>query len=119
MGANRSPFWNKRHLLIIIPKKYNVLTLFSTCRSKFDFDTTTCDESCAISNLGEMKAVTNSTPSNLQPCYGNRIFGNIYHLAFDNTESEVQVNFCQKLLFLHQLTHNMTTDYSLNYKFNT
>ena len=31
----------------------------------------------------------------------------------------IQVNFCQKLLFLHQLTHNMTTDCSLNYKFNT
>ena len=31
----------------------------------------------------------------------------------------VQVNFCQKLLFLPQLTHNMTTDCSLNYKFNT
>ena len=31
----------------------------------------------------------------------------------------VQVNLCKKLLFLHQLTHNMTTDCSLNYKFNT
>ena len=31
----------------------------------------------------------------------------------------VQVNLCQKLLFLHQLTHNMTTYCSLNYKFNT
>ena len=31
----------------------------------------------------------------------------------------VQVNLSQKLLFLHQLTHNMTTDCSLNYKFNT
>ena len=31
----------------------------------------------------------------------------------------VQVNLCQKLLFLHQLTHNMTTDCSLNHKFNT
>ena len=31
----------------------------------------------------------------------------------------VQVNLCQKLLFLYQLTHNMTTDCSLNYKFNT
>ena len=30
----------------------------------------------------------------------------------------VQVNLCQKLLFLRQLTHNMTTDCSLNYKFN-
>ena len=31
----------------------------------------------------------------------------------------VQVNLCQKLLFLHQLTHNMTTDCSLNYEFST
>merc|ERR1712051_697397 len=31
----------------------------------------------------------------------------------------LQVNLCQMLLFLHQLTHNMTTDCSLNYKFNT
>ena len=31
----------------------------------------------------------------------------------------LQVNLCQKLLFLHQLTHNMTTDCSLNYKFIT
>ena len=30
----------------------------------------------------------------------------------------LQVNLCQKLLFLHQLTHNMTTDCSLNYKSN-
>ena len=29
------------------------------------------------------------------------------------------VNLCLKLLFLHQLTHNMTTDCSLKYKFNT
>ena len=27
----------------------------------------------------------------------------------------VQVNLCQKLSFLHQLTHNMTTDCSWNY----
>ena len=35
------------------------------------------------------------------------------------TTIRIQVNLCQKLLFLHQLTHNMTTDCSLNYKFNT
>ena len=29
-------------------------------------------------------------------------------------EVKVQVNLCQKLLFLHQLTHNMTTDCLLN-----
>ena len=29
------------------------------------------------------------------------------------------VNLCQKLLFLHQLAHNMKTDCLLNYKFNT
>ena len=34
-------------------------------------------------------------------------------------EVKVQVNLCQKLLFLHQQTHNMTTDCSLNYKFNS
>ena len=28
----------------------------------------------------------------------------------------LQVNLCHKLLFLHQLTNNMTTDCSLNYK---
>ena len=33
--------------------------------------------------------------------------------------SPIQVNISQKLLFLHQLTHNMTSDCSLNYKFNT
>ena len=33
--------------------------------------------------------------------------------------SLLQVNLCQKLLFLHQLTNSMTTDCSLNYKFNT
>ena len=30
----------------------------------------------------------------------------------------VKVDLCQKLLFLHQLTHNMKTYCSLNYKFN-
>ena len=35
------------------------------------------------------------------------------------TKNCVQVNLCQKLLFLHQLTHNITRDCSLNYKFNT
>ena len=30
----------------------------------------------------------------------------------------LQVNLCQKLLFLHQLIHNMMTDCSLHYKFN-
>ena len=31
--------------------------------------------------------------------------------------SVVQVNLCQNLLFLHQLTHNMTKDCSLIYQF--
>ena len=31
----------------------------------------------------------------------------------------LQLNLCEKLLFLHPLTHKMTTDCSLNYKFNT
>ena len=32
-------------------------------------------------------------------------------------KSSVQVNLCQKILFLHQLTHNMTTDCSWIYQF--
>ena len=31
----------------------------------------------------------------------------------------LQVNLCQKLLFLHQLTHNMTADYTWIYQFST
>ena len=31
----------------------------------------------------------------------------------------LQVNLCQKILFLHQLTHNRATDCSLNYQFST
>ena len=33
------------------------------------------------------------------------------------TRPAIQVNFFQNHLFLHQLTHNMTKDCSLNYKF--
>ena len=39
--------------------------------------------------------------------------------TFWNICSWIQVNLCQKLLFLHQLTHNMKTDCSLNYHFST
>ena len=35
------------------------------------------------------------------------------------SQLKVQENLCQKLLFLHQLTHNMTADCSLNYHFST
>ena len=38
---------------------------------------------------------------------------------FEVRKSRIQVNLCQKLLFLYQITHNMTTDYSLSYKFST
>ena len=35
-----------------------------------------------------------------------------------NMEFPLQVNLCQKFLFLyHQLTHNMTTNFSVNYEF--
>ena len=40
---------------------------------------------------------------------------NCINLKIDTT----QVNLCQKFLFLHQLTHNMTTDCSLNCEINT
>ena len=39
--------------------------------------------------------------------------------ALSSEVSELQVNLCQKLLFLYQLIHSMTTDCSLNYEFST
>ena len=47
------------------------------------------------------------------------VFRQLSRFDFLYIQSNVQVNLCQKLLFLHQLTHNMATDCSLNYKFNT
>ena len=35
------------------------------------------------------------------------------------SNTDLQVNLCQKHLFSHRLTHNMTTDCSLIYQFNT
>ena len=39
-------------------------------------------------------------------------------IVFNQLYPIIQVNLYQKLLFLHQLSHNMTTDCPLNYKFN-
>ena len=47
-----------------------------------------------------------------------RMFLNEFKSLSGHTVMHVQVNLCQKLLFLYQLTNNMT-DCSLNYKFNT
>ena len=47
------------------------------------------------------------------------IFSDRSMTGYETAVDFIQVNLCQKLLFLHQLTHNMTTDCSLNYKFNT
>ena len=48
----------------------------------------------------------------------------IYHdndlkVILEKSCSKVQVNLCQKHLFWHQLTHNMTKECSLNYEFST
>ena len=44
-----------------------------------------------------------------------------YHSGYEKNkyDDDIQVNICQKHLFLHQLTHNMMTDCSLNYEFST
>ena len=47
----------------------------------------------------DMKIINSGDHSNL----GKEVYTTCY----------VQVNICQKLLFLHQLKHSMTTDYSL------
>ena len=48
------------------------------------------------------------------PCDIN-VFWKLAHHRFIT----LQVNLCQKLLFLHQLTHNITRDCLLNYKFSS
>ena len=56
-----------------------------------------------------------------QYCFTNNAFIKQYS-NFEGKKGNkllLLVNLCQKLLFLHQLTHNMTTDCSLDYKFNT
>jgi hypothetical protein len=50
---------------------------------------------------------------------GDKVQLRMRHSFLIRNCSLVQVNLCQKFLFLHQLTHNMTTDCSLNYKINT
>ena len=54
----------------------------------------------------------------------NEIIGPIYYVFASDPNNEwkgnvLQVNLFQKHLFLHQLTHNMTTDCSSNYDFST
>ena len=39
------------------------------------------------------------------------------YFSFNKKNIRLQINLCQKVLFLHQLTHNMTTNCSLNYEF--
>ena len=47
-----------------------------------------------------------------------RLLGKMIEPFFSKSKkSVVQVNLCQKHLFLHQLTHNLMTDCSLNYEF--
>ena len=55
-------------------------------------------------------------PSQGQYCMSSKLFFLLLRLFFSTS---IQVNLCQKLLFLHQLTHNVKTDCLLNYKFNT
>ena len=45
--------------------------------------------------------------------------GDFFGEVFGFSKSTEKVNLCQKHLFLYHLTHNMTTDCSLNYKFST
>ena len=45
----------------------------------------------------------------LQCCHSWSTFGSPLLSKKPKTHNQVQVNLCQKLLFYHQLTHNMTT----------
>ena len=65
---------------------------------------TICEYEEIISETEQCMTVQQSTPILLTE---NPIHTN------ESQIPTVQVNFCQKLLFLHQLTHNMTIDCSL------
>ena len=43
----------------------------------------------------------------------------LWDVEIFDLQTVLQVNLCQNFLFLHQLTHNMTTDCALNYQFST
>ena len=76
--------------------------------------------SSATQNDSKLHRVPNENQgeNNRETTNPNTGLFHVLHIFFRRFSS-VQVNLCQKLLFLHQLTHNMTTDCSLNYKFNT
>ena len=50
---------------------------------------------------------------------GELDFEGIKWITEGERENILKVILCKKFLFLHQLTHNMITICSLNYKFNT
>ena len=52
-------------------------------------------------------------------CCDWKFFRILLEQNFGKNKLCLQINLCQKLLFLHQLTHNMTTDCSLIYQFST
>ena len=83
-------------------------------------------------NYGELKRHFHSVPcfhkSAKKKLYSDALWWlfryvyllNVLIFCTINTDQDhvcVQVNLCQKLLFLLQLTYNMTTDCSLNYQF--
>ena len=78
-------------------------------------------------NFSWFKMESNNFWTSFQPIKGQLYFGPSCDWLKDKqllvryflNLNFVQVNLFQKHLFLYQLTHNMTTDCSLNYKFNT
>ena len=78
--------------------------------------------------LGKISLNLVASSWNMIPCFSREFLGLYFRLVnaffliniLAPNSILVQVNLCQKVLSLHQLTHNRTTPIcSLNYKFNT
>ena len=98
------------------PTKHN-----SLCNYKSTWDV--IKENIDFENVEQMNTTLQPPETNFEIMYPYE--NGKFVLAIDTSSNmnykmdSLQVNLCQKLLFLHQLAHNMTTDCSLNYKFNT
>mgnify|MGYP001399959719 CR=1 FL=1 len=68
----------------------------------------------SLEKIGITRGTFKLTPCFVSSCL---IWVQVIFYEIDALFLRLQVNFCQKLLFLQQLTHNMTTDSSLNYEF--
>ena len=102
--------------LFILPRclayKYYLSTNYCTVKSCFNIKQTS-------NQLGYFLWPIKILDPYLLPTFFPRVCLEVATCALNPGQHKIQVNIFQKHLFLHQLTHNMTTDCLMNYKFST